>query len=163
MVFKLEERIYKYIPNLKRAFLRNTQENGENNMNQQLAGFWRRFGANFLDGLVLVPFLVIFMWLGMSEEKSDNVVGILETLYYLIVPVLWAGFTVGKKALDIRIVRIDGKKITIWTTLKRYLLGGIVYGITFGIAVIVSAFMVALRQDKRSIHDFIAGTKVVRD
>lgn len=132
-------------------------------MNQQSAGFWRRLGANFLDGLVLVPFLVIFMALGLSKEKSDNIIGILETLYYLIVPIVWGGFTVGKKAVDIRIVRIDGEKITIWTTLKRYLLGGIVYGITFGIAVIVSAFMVALRQDKRSIHDFIAGTKVVRD
>ncbi|MGG2063859.1 RDD family protein [Bacillus sp. S14(2024)] len=132
-------------------------------MNQQLAGFWRRLGANFLDGLVLVPFLVIFMALGVSEKKADDIVGMLETLYYLIVPIVWGGFTVGKKAVDIRIVRIDGKNITIWTTLKRYLLGGIVYGITFGIGVIVSAFMVALRQDKRSIHDFIAGTKVVRD
>jgi uncharacterized RDD family membrane protein YckC len=132
-------------------------------MNQQLAGFWRRLGANFLDGLVLVPFFVIFVVLGVSEEKSDNIVGILETLYYLIVPIVWGGFTVGKKAVDIRIVRIDGKNITIWTTIKRYLLGGIVYTLTFGLAVIVSAFMVALRQDKRSIHDFIAGTKVVRD
>ncbi|MGG2094892.1 RDD family protein [Bacillus sp. S13(2024)] len=132
-------------------------------MNQQLAGFWRRLGANFLDGLVLVPFLVIFMALGVSEKKADDIVGMLETLYYLIVPIVWGGFTVGKKAVDIRIVRIDGKNITIWTTLKRYLLGGIVYGITFGIGVIVSAFMVALRKDKRSIHDFIAGTEVVRD
>ncbi|MFD0770414.1 RDD family protein [Bacillus sp. CGMCC 1.60114] len=132
-------------------------------MNQQLAGFWRRFGANILDGLVLVPFLVIFMVLGVSEKKSDNIVSILETLYYLIVPIVWGGYTVGKKAVDIRIVRIDGKNITIWTTIKRYLLGGIVYTLTFGLAVIVSAFMVALRQDKRSIHDFIAGTKVVRD
>jgi uncharacterized RDD family membrane protein YckC len=36
----------------------------------------------------------------------------------------------------------------------------IVYGITLGIAVIVSAFMIGLRKDKRAIHDFIAGTYV---
>ncbi len=30
----------------------------------------------------------------------------------------------------------------------------------FGIAAIVSAFMVGLREDKRSIHDFVAGTYV---
>ncbi|WP_242217942.1 RDD family protein [Bacillus cereus group sp. BfR-BA-01380] len=132
-------------------------------MDQQLAGFWRRFGANIIDGLLMVPFVVIFMLLGVSEEASDKIVSSLSTLYYLIVPIVWAGFTVGKKALNIRIVCIDGKEITIWTTLKRYLLAGFVYGITFGIAIIVSAFMVALRQDKRSIHDLIAGTQVIRD
>ncbi|PEA53834.1 hypothetical protein CON64_16520 [Bacillus pseudomycoides] len=132
-------------------------------MNQELAGFWRRFGANFIDGLVVIPFFIIFILLGMSIETSENIVGIFQTLYYLIVPIVWAGFTVGKKTVNIRIVRMDGKKITIWTMLKRNLLAGIVYGVTFGIAVIVSAFMIALRKDKRSIHDLIAGTQVIHD
>ncbi|WP_035436250.1 RDD family protein [Bacillus sp. UNC322MFChir4.1] len=132
-------------------------------MNQELAGFWRRFGANFIDGLVIVPFLVIFMLVGVSSDTSDIIISIFQTLYYLIVPIVWIGFTIGKKAVNIRIVRMDGKTITIGTTLKRYLLAGIVYGVTFGIAVIVSAFMVALRKDKRSIHDLIAGTQVIRD
>lgn len=132
-------------------------------MNQELAGFWRRFGASFLDNLVFVSFFIIFMFIGASLDTAEGIVAILQTLYYLIVPIVWVGFTVGKKAVNIRIVRMDGKTITIWTTLKRYLLAGIVYGVTFGIAVIVSAFMVALRKDKRSIHDFIAGTQVIRD
>ena len=132
-------------------------------MNQELAGFWRRFGASVLDNLVFVPFFIIFMFVGMSLDTAEGVVGILQTLYYLIVPIVWVGFTVGKKALDIRIVRMDGQKITIWTTVKRYLLSGIIYSVTFGIGFIVSAFMVALRKDKRSIHDLIAGTQVIRD
>ncbi|SFD71024.1 Uncharacterized membrane protein YckC, RDD family [Bacillus sp. 491mf] len=132
-------------------------------MNQELAGFWRRFGANIIDGLILVPFLVIFRVFNVSEDASDAVASLLHTLYYLIVPIAWAGFTVGKRALNVRIVRMDGENITIWTTLKRYLLGGMVYTFTLGIAVIVSAFMIALRKDKRSIHDLIAGTQVIRD
>ncbi|MCM3734527.1 RDD family protein [Bacillus cytotoxicus] len=132
-------------------------------MHQGLAGFWRRFGASFLDKLVFVPFFVIFMLVGMSMDTAESVVGILAMLYILSVPVMWAGFTIGKRGLNIRIVRIDGQKITIWTTIKRYLLSGIVYSITFGIGYIVSAFMVALRKDKRSIHDLIAGTQVIRD
>ena len=32
-----------------------------------------------------------------------------------------------------------------------------------GIGYIVSAFMVGFREDRRSIHDFIAGTEVVYD
>ena len=35
--------------------------------------------------------------------------------------------------------------------------------IPLGIGVIVSAFMVGLREDRRAIHDFVAGTEVVWD
>jgi uncharacterized RDD family membrane protein YckC len=42
----------------------------------------------------------------------------------------------------------------------RYLVAALVYAITLGIGVIVSAFMVGIRKDHRSIHDFIAGTYV---
>ncbi|MEI4803264.1 RDD family protein [Bacillus sp. FJAT-51639] len=130
-------------------------------MDQQSAGFWRRLGANILDALIFLPFYLIFRLLNMSEDIVEGTLNILEVLYTLIVPVVWIGYTVGKKAVGVRIVRIDGQEITIWTTLKRYLLAGMVYGITLGIAIIVSAFMVALREDKRSIHDFIAGTQVI--
>ncbi|ENQ3080482.1 RDD family protein [Bacillus cereus] len=132
-------------------------------MHHELAGFWRRFGASVLDKLVFVPFFIIFMFVGMSLDTAEGIIGILTLLYGLIVPVIWLGFTVGKKAVNVRIVRVDGQKITIWTTVKRYILSGIIYGSTFGIALIVSAFMVALRKDTRSIHDLIAGTQVICD
>lgn len=47
-----------------------------------------------------------------------------------------------------------------WTMIKRDLITGLVYGLTLGIAIIVSACMVGIREDKRAIHDFIAGTYV---
>lgn len=78
----------------------------------------------------------------------------------LIVPILWFGYTVGKRIMGIRIVRVDGKKLGIGTMLLRYLVAALVYAITFGIGFIVSAFMVGMRKDHRAIHDFIAGTYV---
>lgn len=45
----------------------------------------------------------------------------------------------------------------------RTIIGGIIYWITFGIGTIVSLFMVLLREDKRAIHDLIAGTYVKSD
>jgi uncharacterized RDD family membrane protein YckC len=42
----------------------------------------------------------------------------------------------------------------------RVIVASLVYGITLGIGAIVSAFMIGLRKDKRSLHDFIAGTYV---
>lgn len=44
--------------------------------------------------------------------------------------------------------------------LLRMIVAAIIYGVTLGIAAIVSAFMVGIREDKRSIHDLIAGTYV---
>ncbi|PFA20030.1 hypothetical protein CN373_15450 [Bacillus cereus] len=125
------------------------------------AGFWRRFVAGIVDGLLFSPIYAIFLILKVSESNIETITNSLQFLYFLIVPVIWSGFTVGKKVLGAQIIRIDGKKVTLWTTFKRHVLAGIVYVLTLGIGFIVSAFMVGLREDKRSIHDFIAGTQVV--
>ena len=54
----------------------------------------------------------------------------------------------------------DGTQVGFLTMILRVLVGGLIYGVTFGIGVIVSAFMVGMREDRRSIHDFVAGTYV---
>lgn len=42
----------------------------------------------------------------------------------------------------------------------RAIVASLIYGITLGLAAVVSAFMIGLRKDKRSVHDLIAGTYV---
>ncbi|RFU71049.1 RDD family protein [Peribacillus saganii] len=129
--------------------------------NNRPAGFWIRLGSIVIDGLLFLPIYLIFLFMGVSDTNTELVVNSINFLYFLIVPVLWAGFTVGKRAVGIRIVRIDGGKVTIWTTVKRYILASLIYVVTLGLGVLVSAFMIGLRQDKRSIHDFVAGTEIV--
>ncbi|MGJ9386206.1 RDD family protein [Salipaludibacillus sp. CF4.18] len=126
------------------------------------AGFWVRFAAGFLDGLVVMfvtALLSTIIYRDVFIERF-TIVDTLSPLYYLILPVIWYGYTVGKRALGIRIARIDGAKVGITTLFLRHLLAGIVYAVTLGIGVIVSAFMVGMRKDSRAIHDFIAGTYV---
>lgn len=133
-------------------------------MTREPGGFWRRLGANFLDGLVFAPIYVLVIYaFNVSEDTADGILGLLQILYMIILPVVWVGYTVGKKAVGVQIVRIDGKKVTFFTMLKRVILGMLVHVLTLGIGYVVSAFMVGLREDKRAIHDFIAGTQVVRD
>ncbi len=124
------------------------------------AGFWRRLLANILDGLIVsIPLgLISYMIFGNWEENLFT--SIVSFLYSLILPVVWMGYTVGKKLLGIRIAKVNGEKVGIGTMLMRTVVAALVYGITLGIGLIVSAFMVGLREDKRSIHDFIAGTYV---
>lgn len=133
-------------------------------MTGEPGGFWRRLAATFLDGLVFFPiYILLIAAFHVSKDTGDGITGVLQILYMLILPIVWTGYTVGKKAAGVQIVRVDGKKVTIFTMLMRVILGGLVHTLTFGIGYIVSAFMVGLREDKRGIHDFIAGTQVVRD
>ncbi|WP_410984589.1 RDD family protein [Bacillus cereus] len=125
------------------------------------AGFWKRFLACIVDGLLIIPMYIMFLSLDVSKSHTEMIVNILNLLYFLIVPAIWLGFTIGKRVIEIQIIRIDGEKITLWTTCKRYLIAMIVYTLTLGIGFIVSAFMVGLREDKRAIHDLIAGTQVI--
>ncbi|MET1179298.1 RDD family protein [Peribacillus simplex] len=123
-------------------------------------GFWKRFLAGLLDGIIVSLPLAIIFGLITGDWENENYSTLFDFLYMLLVPILWYGYTVGKRIMGIRIVRMDGKKLGIGTMLLRYLVAALVYAITLGIGFIVSAFMVGLRKDHRAIHDFIAGTYV---
>jgi uncharacterized RDD family membrane protein YckC len=138
------------------------------------AGFWVRFGASFLDGLIIsVPITILISLIltgsffpGTQNTEiyttQDTISQVLISIYGIVLPIIWAGFTVGKKLMNVQIRRIDGKEITFWTMFKRNIVASLIYVITIGIAGIVSIFMIALREDKRGLHDFVAGTEVVK-
>lgn len=129
---------------------------------EQPAGFWIRLGASLLDGIILgIPLAILgFLVFGDGDQWFVNIV---QFLYSLILPVIWNGYTIGKRICGIRIRKVDTEEApTIGTMLLRNVVAGLVYGLTLGIAAIVSAFMVGLREDKRAIHDLIAGTEVVQ-
>ncbi|TQR14168.1 RDD family protein [Psychrobacillus soli] len=127
------------------------------------AGFWARFAAGLLDGLIIGIPLSFISYLIVGEWNETPLTSFGNILYTIIVPVVWTGYTVGKRILGIRIAKVDGSKLGYGTMLLRVLVGGLVYFVTLGIALIVSAFMVGLREDKRAIHDLIAGTYVTYD
>ncbi|HET7578064.1 MAG TPA: RDD family protein [Bacillales bacterium] len=128
------------------------------------AGFWVRLGALILDGLIVgIPFMVLGAITGWAEGNQSLVSNTASTLYSIILPIIWSGYTIGKRICGIRIVKMDGSTPGIGAMLMRVIVAGIIDVITLGIAVIVSAFMVGLRKDKRAIHDFIAGTYVTHE
>ncbi|MER2079703.1 RDD family protein [Psychrobacillus psychrotolerans] len=69
-----------------------------------------------------------------------------------------------KRTVNIRIEKLNGKRLKISDTVVREILGKFVLGYaTFGLTIIASALMVLLRKDKRAIHDFLAGTYVTSE
>ncbi|MCP1184679.1 RDD family protein [Paenibacillus sp. 1781tsa1] len=129
------------------------------------AGFWIRLGANVLDSLIIsIPLVIIAGVLTGNFDTDEPIAKLLSALYSILLPVYWYGRTIGKRICGIRIRNYDTHEPPkIGTMLMRVVVAGLVYVITLGIGVIVSAFMVGLREDRRAIHDFIAGTEVVWD
>ncbi|WP_079525309.1 RDD family protein [Halobacillus hunanensis] len=123
-------------------------------------GFWKRLGANVLDSLLVITPIAILGMILFGWDFDSSYTDLIILPYSLIVPVLWKGYVVGKRIMGIRIVKVDGRNVGLWTMFMRLIVAGLVYVLTLGIGLIVSAFMVGLREDNRSIHDFIAGTYV---
>ncbi|MFD3447410.1 RDD family protein [Microbacteriaceae bacterium 4G12] len=134
---------------------------------QYPASFWSRAGASILDGLVfLIPIFIIASIIGIeigSKFSESWKVQAVQALYMAILPVVWHGYTVGKRAADIHVVKRDGSAVGFGTMLLREFVGKWLLGtFTFGIVPIISIVMVAVRPDKLAVHDMIAGTIVVR-
>ena len=136
-------------------------------MPQEPAGFGSRLLAIIIDGAVLIlPTLLIGMlavlWLDPDGMNVDLFSGTGSLLYSMILPIVWQGQTVGKYAMGIQIVKTDGRKLGIGAMLMRVLVANLLYGLTLYILMITSIIMVLVRRDKRAVHDFLAGTQVVK-
>lgn len=132
-------------------------------MRENRGGFWLRFAAGLVDGLFL-SLITYVLTSGLSLGAARATEFSIQLLYAVFVPLLWAGYTIGKRLFAIRIVRIDYMPLNLVTLLLREVVGKAILGIaTFGLTIIISAFMIGLREDKRGIHDLVAGTYVKRN
>jgi uncharacterized RDD family membrane protein YckC len=132
------------------------------------AGFWIRFVAYFLDGLILgIPSIILLVIVGgalSSNGRSSGAVLLVDGLltvagiaYFIYFWTRPEGQTLGMKAVHIRVVKTDGSQLTVGTAAVRYL-GMIVSALVLYIGFIWAAF----DSNKQGWHDKIAGTYVVK-
>lgn len=129
------------------------------------AGFWNRLGARVIDVIVIIiltgPIVLILHGDFWYSERSW--VDIFGYLYGIILPLIWSGYTIGRRLVGNRIVKLDGSQVDVLNMLLREILASLFYVLTLGVGLIISAFMIGLREDKRAIHDFIARTYVTHN
>ncbi|OPH52042.1 hypothetical protein BC351_33295 [Paenibacillus ferrarius] len=132
------------------------------NTELQYAGFWIRFVAVLLDGVAIqAVFVLLSFIMNSSPFKPSFGMSVLQYAiswsYFVILTVL-LGQTLGKMIMGIRVVRKDGLPNTWGSILLREIIGKIVSAIILCIGYI----MAGIDSEKRSLHDRMAGTRVVK-
>ena len=144
---------------------------------QTLASRWKRLGGALLDGLIMTAIVVPLMWItgmfGQLAQGQPITLGQSAFLFVLGWGVFLAvngyllankGQTVGKRVAGTRMVsHTDGQLLPLVKLFGlRYLVVGLIAHIPFlgGLFSLVDVLFI-FREDRRCIHDLIAGTKVV--
>ena len=82
--------------------------------------------------------------------------------YFTLIPYLLDGQTIGKKLFRIKVVMVDGSKITFASLFIREILGKLLLNfINIFLANLTSYVLMVYREDKRAIGDIFAKTMVV--
>lgn len=134
------------------------------------AGFWIRFGAKFIDGIILwaVSFaMTMTTTLLIAANKSPQTaiaVGVLNMLLQLGFGIGYMVYflsgkhqaTPGKMACGLKVVTAEGDRISGGRAVGRYF-AEMLSGMIFMIGYIMAAF----DDEKRTLHDRICNTRVV--
>jgi len=135
------------------------------------AGFWIRFLAAVVDGITVGllnqgAVLIIAIILGAAAKANPIMMGAISllggvvfTVLYYVYPTSKWGCTLGKKVFKLRVINThNGDKVSTSKAFKREIFGKFVSNILLMIGYIMAAFT----QDKKALHDMIAGTRVVK-
>ena len=146
------------------------------------AGFWIRFVAYMIDGLILsIAALVILgsvgavaaVSLGLDQDfdPDEDVALVVIAIFLAVICFIVMGWlyealmtssrhgaTLGKRALGLRIVRADGAQLSFGRATARHFLKAM---ITPLVPLAIGYLLAAFTQGKRALHDFMADTLVI--
>jgi len=135
------------------------------------AGFWTRFAAIFLDGLILMAinfFIGLVAGLSMAQAvgvQPRGAIALQITLLaiQLTIAICYEGLligkygaTLGKMACKIKVVTADGGRVSYPRAFARYFAKMLSYMVCL-IGFIIAGF----DSQKRALHDYICNTRVI--
>ena len=152
------------------------------------AGFWRRLLAAAIDWLIVIAVSVGIVWASselfgfglLSGEDTGTLARIAGALIGLgvvvIVALLYAptvmahtnGRTLGKLALRLRVIRLNGRPMGFaWSVLREIAVKLLLFVVALGPATIGMAWIADMLWplwdgEHRALHDIVARTRVVR-
>jgi uncharacterized RDD family membrane protein YckC len=147
-------------------------------------GFWVRFGARMIDGLVfMIPVVVLAAVLipnlirarGQAPITPNSmfaaagfltffVVFFLAGACYEILMLKYRSATLGKMACGLKVIRSDGRSLSWGVCFGRFFMWNVVTsGIPYinSVLMLVSSIMLGVDDEKRALHDRVCDTRVI--
>jgi uncharacterized RDD family membrane protein YckC len=128
------------------------------------AGFWRRAVGLGIDLVVVLALVGIGQLVARLVGQFDVAARAFRIAYHLVIPHAYfvlahgtGGQTLGKVLVGVRVVGPRGETIGYPIALGRLVASYVSLGLGG-----LGFLLVALRPDKRGLHDLLAGTRVVR-
>lgn len=140
-----------------------------NNMNYEggyksmgtYAGFWKRFLAYFIDGIILaiVGGIITFILNAIGLKGVAELISLLlGWLYYAYMESSEYQATLGKMALQLRVTDLYGNRISFARATGRF------FGkIISGFILCIGYMMAGWTEKKQALHDIMASTLVVNE
>jgi uncharacterized RDD family membrane protein YckC len=171
--------------NCKPAFLSRMMASGAAPSAVQYGGFWIRFGARILDGIIVgIPFMIVAALLipnflrtatqGPATPSAGAgfaafgltfvLLGFLTGACYEVLMLKYRSATLGKMSCGLKVVRPDGGTLSWGVCFGRFFMWNIVTaGIPYlnVILMSVSSIMVGADEEKRALHDRVCDTRVI--
>ena len=151
----------------KPAFFQKVKEGRSTAGAMKYGGFWIRFGAKFLDNIVTTigNMAVVFLLTMLTQGNPENVAAAFSMIFVqLALPAAYVTYflgkhqaTPGKMAAGLIVVTPDGGRISYGRAFGRFF-GEMLSGIILGIGYLMAAF----DEEKRTLHDRICSTRVVK-
>ena len=140
---------------------------------QVYAGFFVRLAAYLIDWLVVGTALLavkVPIWISSFSTPNNplvrdfifnysiaDIVIYALTATYFILPTYYAGRTLGKRLLQLKVISVEDRQMTFFEVLYRETVGKFLSGILMG----VGYLMIVIDKQKRGIHDLLADTEVI--
>ncbi|MGO8839288.1 MAG: RDD family protein [Limisphaerales bacterium] len=158
--------------NCKPVFMQKIAEGARINTNElNYAGFWIRFAAKFVDGLILgLPFLVVFFLVlipqirsGTPKPEQFSFLPLMVQFAFIFIQMAYQifflgkyGATPGKMLCKLKVVTAEGGPIGYGRATGRFFAE-----MLSGMACYIGYIMVAFDSQKRALHDYICNTRVI--
>jgi len=140
----------------------NTTQNID--IDYETGGLGERVVARLIDYAIFLPFL--FLGIFLTAVTNPQVIGgffillgVIFLFYDLLCEVFFNGQSLGKRVMKIRVISIDGARPKFSQYLLRWLFRLVDFGVTGGVAALVSA---VVTDNGQRIGDLVAGTALIR-
>jgi uncharacterized RDD family membrane protein YckC len=123
------------------------------------AGFGDRFGAALLDGLILmIPNIALIHTIKLEGSLSTTIPILLAWLYFALQESSAAKATFGKKILGIKVMTMEGQRISFGQATGRH------FGKILSCFILLIGYLMMLWDEKsQTLHDKMASTLVVKN